>query len=69
MYVLGPYFSFIIQIFFLTTCLSCDQDLIDFKTVPRLLFCVGSLVVLDVVFRYLSLFLLYIIIKIGKNGY
>ena len=27
----------------------------------------GSLVVLDVVFRYLSLFLLYINIKIGKN--
>ena len=35
--------------------------------VPRRLFCFGSLVVLDVVFRYLSLFLLYINIKIGKN--
>ena len=33
---------------------------------PRRLFCFGSLVVLDVVFRYLSLFLLYINIKIGK---
>ena len=32
--------------------------------VPRRLFCFGSLVVLDVVFRYLSLCLLYII---GKN--
>ena len=31
------------------------------------IFWVGSLVVLDVVFRYLSLFLLYINIKIGKN--
>ena len=31
------------------------------------LFFFGSLVVLDVVFRYLSLFLLYINIKIGKN--
>ena len=35
--------------------------------VPRRLFCFGSLVVLDVFFRYLSLFLLYINIKIGKN--
>ena len=35
--------------------------------VPRRLFCFGSLVDLDVVFRYLSLFLLYINIKIGKN--
>ena len=34
--------------------------------VPRRLFCFGSLVVLDVVFRYLSLFLLYINLKIGK---
>ena len=34
---------------------------------PRRLFWFGSLVVLDVVFRYLSLFLLYINIKIGKN--
>ena len=31
------------------------------------LFCFGSLVILDVVCRYLSLFLLYINIKIGKN--
>ena len=35
--------------------------------VPRRLFCFGSLVVLDVVFRYLSLFLLYINTKVGKN--
>ena len=35
--------------------------------VPRRLFCFGSLVVLDMVFRYLSLFLLYINTKIGKN--
>ena len=36
--------------------------------VPRRLFCFGSLMVLDVVFRYLSLLLLYINIKIGKIG-
>ena len=35
--------------------------------VPRRLFCFGSLVLLDVVFRYISLFLLYINIKISKN--
>ena len=35
--------------------------------VPRQLFCFGSLVILDVVCRYRSLFLLYINIKIGKN--
>ena len=35
--------------------------------VPRRLYCFGSLAVLDVVFRYLSLFLIYINIKIGKN--
>ena len=35
--------------------------------VPRRLFCFGSLVILDVVSRYLSLFLLYINIEIGKN--
>ena len=35
--------------------------------VPRRLFCFGSLVVLNVVFRYLSLLLLYININIGKN--
>ena len=34
--------------------------------VPRRLFCLGSLVVFDVVFRHLSLFLLHINIKIGK---
>ena len=35
--------------------------------VPRRLFCFGSLVILEVVCRYLSLFVLYINIKIGKN--
>ena len=35
--------------------------------VTRRLFCFGSLVILDVVCRYLSLFLLYINIEIGKN--
>ena len=35
--------------------------------VPRRLFCFSSVVILDVVCRYLSLFLLYINIKIGKN--
>ena len=35
--------------------------------VPRLLSCFASLVILDVVCRYLSLFLFYINIKIGKN--
>ena len=37
------------------------------QAVSRRLFCFGSLVILDVVCRYLSLFLLYINIKIGKN--
>ena len=40
---------------------------LEVLAVPRQLFCFGSLVVLDVMFRYLSLFLLYINIKIGKN--
>ena len=35
--------------------------------VLRRLFCFGSLVILDVVCRYLSLFVLYINIEIGKN--
>ena len=35
--------------------------------VPRRLFCFGSLVVLDVVFRYLSLCLLYTNTKLAKN--
>ena len=35
--------------------------------VPRRLFCFGSLLILDMVCRYLSLFLLYKNIKIGKN--
>ena len=35
--------------------------------VPRRLFCFGSLVILDVMYRNLSLFSLYINIKIGKN--
>ena len=33
---------------------------------PKRLFCFGSLVILDVMCRYLSLFLLYINIEIGK---
>ena len=37
------------------------------SAVPRRLFWFGSLVFLDVVFLYLSLFLLYININIGKN--
>ena len=36
--------------------------------VPRRLFCLGSLVILDVVRCYLWLFTLYINIKIGKNS-
>ena len=35
--------------------------------VPRRLFCFGTLVILDVVCRSLSLFLLYLNIKIGKK--
>ena len=35
--------------------------------VPRRLYCFGSLVILDVVCRYLSLFLLYMNIKVGKK--
>ena len=35
--------------------------------VPGRLFYFGSLVILDVVCRYLSLFLLYINIEIGRN--
>ena len=44
-------------------------DSVDLIRVPRRLFCFVSLVVLDLVFRYLSLCLLYmyINIKIGKN--
>ena len=37
-------------------------------TVPRRLFCFGSLVILDVARCYLWLFKLYINIKIGKNS-
>ena len=50
-----------------------DHKLVDVPTVilllavPRRLFCFGSLVILDVVIRYLSLFFLYINIEIGKN--
>ena len=46
---------------------SSSPPVILLLAVPRQLFCFGSLVVLDVVFRYLSLFLLYINIKIDKN--
>ena len=48
--------------------LSADlAGFISLLAVPRRLFCFGSLVVLDVVLRYLSLCLLYINTKIGKN--
>ena len=43
---------------------SWSPPVILLLAVPRQLFCFSSLVVLDVVFRYLSLFLLYINIKI-----
>ena len=43
---------------------SSSSQVILLLAVSRRLFCFGSLV-LDVVFRYLSLFLLYINIKIG----
>ena len=36
--------------------------------VPRRLYCFGSMMILDVTCCYLWLFLLYISIKIGKNG-
>ena len=39
------------------------------RTVPRGLFCFGSLVILDVVCRFLSLFLLYLNIKIDVYYY
>ena len=45
-----------------------ELGLILLLAVPRGLFCFGSLVVLDVVFRYLSLCYLYINTKIGKNS-
>ena len=35
---------------------------------PKRLFCFGVLVILDVVCRYLSLFLLYINVKIDVNS-
>ena len=46
---------------------SSSPPVISLLAVLRRVLCFGSLVVLDVVFRYLSLFLLYINIKIGKN--
>ena len=48
--------------------LFCYERVILLLAVPRRLFCFGSLVVLDMVCRFLSLFLLYINIKIGKNS-
>ena len=47
---------------------SSSPPVILLLVVLRRLFCFGSLVVLDVVFRCLSFFLLYINIKIGKNS-
>ena len=46
---------------------SSSPPIILLLAVPRRLFCFGSLVVLDAVFRYLSLFLSYTNIKIGTN--
>ena len=46
------------------TSSSPPSNFIAFR--PRRLFCFSSLVVLDVLFRYLSLILLYINIKMGK---
>ena len=40
---------------------SSNPTVILLLAVPRRLFCFGSLVILDVMWRYLSLFLLYII--------
>ena len=48
-------------------CIETNKTIILLLAVPRRLFRFGSLVILDVVCRYLSLFLLYINIKIGKN--
>ena len=52
-------------------CSSLSQlrEAILLLAVPRRLFCFGSLVILDVKCRFLSLFELYINIEIGKNGY
>ena len=46
---------------------SRSPQVILLLAVLRRLFCFGSLVILDVVCRYLSLFFLFINIKIGKN--
>ena len=46
----------------------CLPNYLLVLAVPRRLFCFGSLVILDVVCRYLSLFVLYINIKVGKNS-
>ena len=43
------------------------KGLILLLAVPRRLFCFGSLVILDMLCCYLSLFLLHINIKIGKK--
>ena len=62
-YSLIPYLS----IRLMNKCMMHKLPVILLLAVPRWLFCFGSLVVLDVVFRYLSLFFLYINTKIGKN--
>ena len=46
---------------------SKSPSVILLLAVPRRLSCFGSLVILDVVGCYLSLFLLYINNKLGKN--
>ena len=43
------------------------RAILDPDPVPRRLFCFGFLVILDVVCRCLSLFVLYINVEIGKN--
>ena len=48
---------------------SSSSPLVLLLAVPRRLFCFGSLVILDVVCRYLSLFLLLININIGKHRF
>ena len=57
-------FAFLSHLF---TCIKMTPSKLRLLAVPRRLFCFGSLVILYVVCRYLSLFMLYININIGKN--
>ena len=52
--------------YIIRTSLRAGQSLVNLA-VPRRLFCFGSLVILDVMCRCLSIFLLHMNIKIGKN--